>query len=129
MWSQVVGASVPRVSMLEMKLNSRATVNAIGLDSVNVVPYQKTGELCDRPLIPQQVRVRRPLYRKFHRLPIVANIDVEIELIKADFRLDLASAQLQCPCRFDKFVHRGFRAVDYFPACTPDSSLFLHKYE
>jgi hypothetical protein len=39
--------------MLEMKLNSRATVDAIGLDSVNVVPDQKTGELCDRPLISQ----------------------------------------------------------------------------
>ena len=75
--------------MLEMKLNTTATVDSVGLDPVNVIPYQKTRQLRDRPLIPQQVRLRRPLYRKFHRLPVVAHIDVEIELIKADFSVDL----------------------------------------
>ena len=57
-----VGVSVPRVSMLEMKLNTTATVDSVGLDPVNVIPYQKTRQLRDRPLILQQVRLRRPLY-------------------------------------------------------------------
>src|SRR5262245_3168616 len=127
MWSQVVGASVPRDSMLEMKLNTRATIDAIGLDSVNVISYQKTCQPRDRSLIAQQVCVRRPFGGKLHRLPIVAHIDVEIELIKADLSVDLAGAQFQCPCRFDKFVHRRLGVVDHFPACTPDSSLLLHK--
>ena len=122
-----VGVSEPRVSMLEMKLNTTATVDSVGLDPVNVVPYQKTRQLRDRPLIPQQVRLRRPLTGKLHKLPVLAHIDVEIELIKADFSVDLAGAQLQRPCRFDKFVHRGLGAVDHFPTRTPASSLLLHK--
>src|SRR5262247_1619797 len=127
MWSQVVGASVPRVSMLEMKLNSRATVDAIGLDSVNVVPYQKTGQLCDRPLIPQQIRIRRPLHRKFHRLPLVAHLDIEAELIKTHLSVDPADARLQQAYGFDEFVHRGLCAVDHLLARTPGTSLILHK--
>jgi hypothetical protein len=34
--------------MLEMKLNTTATVDSVGLDPVNVVPYQKTRKLGDR---------------------------------------------------------------------------------
>lgn len=41
------------VSMLEMKLNTTATVDAVGLDPINVVPYQKTRQLRDRTLILQ----------------------------------------------------------------------------
>src|SRR5207344_218842 len=118
-----------RVSMLEMKLNTTATVDSVGVDPVNVVPYQKTCQLRDRSLIPQKVRVRRPLCGKFHRLPVVAHIDVEIELIKADFKVDLTNARLQHPHGFDELVHRRLGAVDHFPACTPESSLLLHKHE
>jgi hypothetical protein len=39
--------------MLEMKLNTTATVDSVGLDPVNIVPYQKTCQLSDRPLILQ----------------------------------------------------------------------------
>ena len=35
-------------SVLEMKLNTTATVDSVGPDPVNVVPYQKTRQLCDR---------------------------------------------------------------------------------
>src|SRR5262245_2824279 len=111
--------------MLEMKLNTRATVNAIGFDSVNVVPYQKTGELCDRPLIPQQVRIRRPLHRKFHGFPVVAHVDIEVELIKTHLSVDPADTRLQQAYGFDEFVHRGLGAVDHFPARTPRTSLLL----
>jgi hypothetical protein len=41
------------VSMLEMKLNTTTTVDAVGLDPVNVVPYQKTRQLRDRALVLQ----------------------------------------------------------------------------
>ena len=41
------------VSMLEMKLNTTATVDAVGLDPINVVPYQKTRQLRDRTLVLQ----------------------------------------------------------------------------
>jgi hypothetical protein len=71
--------------MFEMKLNTTAVVDSVGLDPVNVVPYQKTRKLRDRPLILQQIRVRRPRTGKLHKLPVRAHIDVEIELIKADF--------------------------------------------
>jgi hypothetical protein len=78
--------------MLEMKLNTTATVDAVGLDLVNIVPYQKTRQLRDRPLILQQIRVRGSLYGKFHRLSVVAHVDIETELIKSDFSVDLAGA-------------------------------------
>jgi len=52
---------VPRVSMLEMELNTTATIEPVGLHPIHVVSYQKTRQLRDRPLIPQQIRIRRPL--------------------------------------------------------------------
>src|SRR5262249_14079937 len=117
------------VSMLEMKMNTTAAVDAVGLDSVNVVPDQKTRQLCDRPLIPQQIRIRRPLYRKFHGLPVVAHVDIEAELIKTHLSVDPVDARLQQANGFDEFVHRGLGPVDHLLARTPGTSPLLHKSE
>lgn len=38
--------------MLEMKLNTPTTIDSVGLDPVNVIPYQKTRQLRDRFLVP-----------------------------------------------------------------------------
>ncbi len=115
--------------MLEMKLNTRATIDSVGLDPVNVVPYQKTRQLHDRSLIPQQVRFRRPRARKFHRLPLVAHVDIETELIKTHVSVDPADVRLEQAYGFDEFVHRRLGAVDHFPARTPPSALLFHKHE
>src|SRR5262249_10563414 len=113
-------------SMLEMKLNTTATVASVGLDAVNIVPYQKTRQLRDRSLIPQQVRFRRSLCGKFHRLPVVAHVDIEAELIKTDLSVDPADARLQQACGFDEFVHRGLGAVDHLPART--AKVFMSQH-
>jgi hypothetical protein len=38
--------------MLEMKLNTTAAIDSVGLDPVNIVSYQKTRQLRDRLLTP-----------------------------------------------------------------------------
>src|SRR5262245_4013409 len=113
--------------MLEMKLNTTATVGSVGLNPVNIVSYQKTGQLRDRSLIPQQVRFRRSHCGKFHRFPVVAHVDIKAKLIKTHLSVDPADARLEQAYGFDEFVHRGLGAVDHFPARTPGSSLLLHK--
>jgi hypothetical protein len=107
--------------MLEMKLNTTTTVDSVGLDPVNVVSYQKTRQLGDRPLILQQVRVRRSCTGKLHKLTVVAHVDIEAKLIKTHLSADPAGAWLQQAYGFDKFIHRSLRAIDHFPARTPDS--------
>src|SRR6266536_1709033 len=86
-----------RVSVLEMKLNTTATVDSVGLDPVNIVPYQKTRQLRDRPLILQQIRGRRPRTGKLHRLRVVAQVDVQTELIQPLLSVDSSEAHHHHP--------------------------------
>jgi hypothetical protein len=59
-----------------MKLNATTTIHTLRVDSVDVVPYQKSGELSYFPLVTQQIRLGRTLLRKFHKNTIITEIDI-----------------------------------------------------
>ena len=75
--------------MIEMKLNPTTTIHTLRVDSVDVVPYQKSGELSYFPLVTQQIRLGRTLSRKLHKNTIITEIDIQVELIETDFSVDL----------------------------------------
>lgn len=54
--STVVLLQTPRVSVIsviEMKLDAAMIIDLVGLYAVNVIAYQKAGQLRDRPLVSQ----------------------------------------------------------------------------
>ena len=75
--------------MIEMKLNPTTTIHTLRVDSVDVVPYQKSGELSYFSFVTQQIRLGRTLLRKFHKNTIITEIDIQVELIETDFSADL----------------------------------------
>jgi len=113
--------------MIEMKLNTAATIHTVRLDPVDIISYQKSREFSHSSLVTQQIDLGRTLLGKFHKNTTITEVDIEVELIEADFGGDLASRQIQRPCRLHKLVHGVSGTVDHLLPCTPSSPLDLHK--
>ena len=82
---------------IEMKLNPAATIHTVRLDPVDIISYQKSREFSHSRLVTQQIDLGRTLLGKFHKNTIITEVDIEVELIEADFGGDLASRQIQRP--------------------------------
>src|SRR5438128_7696640 len=80
----------PKVfSVIDMKLNPTTAIHTLRVDSVDVVPYQKSGELSYFSFVTQQIGLGRTLLRKVHKNTIITEIDIQVELIETDFSADL----------------------------------------
>ena len=68
--------------MIEMHLDSTLAIGSLSFDSIGVLANQKAGETGDGVFVGEQRVFGRSPARKFHQLPIVANVHVGLNSSK-----------------------------------------------
>src|SRR5262245_30154790 len=76
--------------VIEMKMDSAATIHDFRRHSLGVLANQKARESDDGLFIGEKRVFGRPPTGKFHELAIVVNVHVEIEFVETDLGLGLA---------------------------------------